>query len=102
MPYNTKGHHTWRVTNAGTAPLSLLVLERSCGCTTPNLSKEKATLVAAGSHYDVTLSWTAAKPDKMSATIKVGTNDPSRPEFTLAIAGKISPPVTAAHGAPAP
>jgi hypothetical protein len=83
-----EGTHDFTIENRGAAPLKLAAGETSCRCTVSKLENEE---VAPGKSTKVTLNW---KPKgvigKYKQTAKIKTNDPARPEITLAVSGEIA------------
>jgi hypothetical protein len=93
---NSSGHHDFRLTNAGTGALVLRQGKSTCGCCTcvckTQLPDEGKIL--PGASAAATLKWTIKRftgAYHQSSTIL--TNDPDRPEVTLAVSGRIVPTV---------
>jgi hypothetical protein len=87
MAVGETGRHTFRVRNAGTAPLLLKQGRTSCKCT---LSRLTADAVPPGGSAEVELEWKPEKPEaEFSKYATFGTNDPQRRRFTLSIEGAV-------------
>ncbi len=66
------------------------MLEQSCGCTVSSIPKGKEVMIGPRGSTDLILKWKVSKPGgKMSSVVKFGTNDPDKPEFTLAVIGSV-------------
>jgi len=77
--------HTFRFKNAGDAPLKLLAVHDSCGCTTTSASAKE---VAAGGAGELTVAvHTALLRDKILKHVYVDTDDPATPRATLTLEG---------------
>jgi hypothetical protein len=82
------GSHEFTLSNVGRGPLKLSAGESSCRCTTSELSRES---IPPGRSAKVTVTWKPAQklgPYKQGA--KILTNDPSQPQVTLTVSGKIT------------
>jgi hypothetical protein len=76
-------------TNKGTSPLLIYKALASCGCTTPEFSKEP---IAPGATSTVKVSYqTADRPGSFHKTITLYTNDPEAPNVVLIISGSVIP-----------
>ena len=88
-----KGEHTFVVRNEGNANLSLKVLNKSCSCTSVDLSR---ATVPPGRDAHITIHW---EPNTSGGSyqqgVEIGTNDPARLRFQLAVRGVYSAPVIA-------
>ena len=95
MSQQTKAKHTWKITNKGEGDLELwLVGNTSCSCTIASLKDGKKAEVKPGGSTNIDLDWnTKTFENEYSQTATIGTNDPSRPTFTLLVRGKVHPPV---------
>ncbi len=95
MSQQTEGSHSWKITNKGEGDLELwLEGKTSCSCTIASLKDGKKAQVKPGESTTIDLEWnTKTFENDYSQTATIGTNDPSRPSFTLAVKGKVFPPV---------
>jgi len=95
MSQQSKAKHAWKVTNKGEGDLELwLDGHTSCSCTVASLVEGKKEVIKPGESKDVELEWnTKTFKDNYLQTATIGTNDPSRPTFTLQVKGKVFPPV---------
>jgi len=95
MSQQSKGKHTWKITNKGEGDLELwLEGKTSCSCTIASLGEGKKELVKPGASKNVDLEWnTKTFENDYTQTATIGTNDLSRPTFTLLVRGKVFPPV---------
>jgi len=88
-----EGQHTFTVRNEGESALTLKVLEKSCSCTSVDLSRSS---VARGQDAKITMKW---KPNNAGGSyrqgVEIGTNDPTRPRFQLFVEGVYSAPIIA-------
>ncbi len=87
------GEHSFTIRNEGNATLTLAMLNKSCSCTSVDLS---STSVAPGRDAKITMHW---KPNNAGGSyrqgVEIGTNDPARPRFQLFVEGVYSAPVIA-------
>ncbi len=84
----TNGRHDFVFKNVGEGPLKLVSGGTSCHCTSSGFSSNE---IPPGSSEKVTVSWRPfERVGPYEQTAKILTNDPSRPEVTLTISGKIS------------
>lgn len=82
------GSHDFVLTNTGDAPLTLTAGGTSCRCTMSSLEHES---IEPGGSAKVTLTWKPIdKPGPYQQTAKILTNDPSQPQVTLTISGRIT------------
>ena len=66
----------------------------SCSCTIASLTEDKKEVVKPGESKNIDLEWnTKTFENDYTQTATIGTNDPSRPTFTLLVRGKVYPPV---------
>jgi hypothetical protein len=95
MSQQTKRTHTWNVTNKGEGDLELwLEGKTSCSCTIASLANDKKELVKPGKSQKIDLEWnTKTFENDYTQTATIGTNDLTRPTFTLMVRGKVFPPV---------
>ena len=88
-----KGTHAFSIRNEGTAALTLEVLNKSCSCTSVDLSRSR---VSPGQDARITMKW---EPNNAGGSyrqgVEIGTNDPTRPRFQLFVEGVYSAPVIA-------
>jgi hypothetical protein len=84
----SSGSHDFVFANEGDGPLVLSVGKTSCRCTTSKLDRQR---VPPGGSTKVTLTWKAADNiGPYTQTASILTNDPVRPQVTLAITGQIT------------
>ncbi len=86
-----KGQHVFKVSNVGTAPLTLEVNKTTCSCT--GIDPQKQT-VAPGGTGSLTVKWNAERAMgffKQGGTVV--TNDESHPEIYFAIQGIFTAPI---------
>lgn len=82
------GSHDFVLTNVGDAPLTLTAGGTSCRCTMSSLERES---IQPGGSTKVTLTWKPIeKPGPYQQTAKILTNDPTQPQVTLTISGRIT------------
>jgi hypothetical protein len=94
--------HTWEVKNVGDADLELWMHESTCSCTIAKLSGATAmgaekpkVRVKPKQTTPIDLQWeTKTFEHEYVKGATIGTNDPSRPYFTLNVKGVVFPPVT--------
>ena len=88
-----KGEHSFTVRNEGKSALTLKVLEKSCSCTSVDLSRSS---VLPGQNARITMKW---EPNNTGGSyrqgVEIGTNDPARPRFQLFVEGVYSAPIIA-------
>jgi len=101
MAQETDGKHGWTFKNTGLGTLELRNLGTDCSCTIAQLGKPvdegRSTMlpVKPGSSEPIELTWKTRKFDgHYRKTARIGTNDPKRPEITLAVEGEVYPAVT--------
>jgi hypothetical protein len=100
LPQNTKHTHSWAVKNVGEGDLEMWMKSSTCSCTIAKLATKegeetKKVIVKPKDSTTIDLEWETkpgTTPDYgKSATI--GTNDLTRPTFTLNVKGKVFPPL---------
>ncbi len=102
-----KDSHTWEVKNVGEAELQLWLDHSTCSCTIAKLaaqdtaskdgtSKEKKIVrVKPNESIPIALQWeTKTFEHEYVKGATIGTNDPSRPYFSLNVKGVVFPPVS--------
>ena len=77
--------HEFEFTNNGSAPLLIMGVKPSCGCTTPEWTKEP---IPAGSAGFIKATYNAATPGVFSKTITVTSNVSGNP-VVLTIKGEV-------------
>lgn len=81
-----KVSHTFIIKNTGDAPLVITRVIASCGCTTPEWTKEP---IAAGKTGEIKVTYNpAGRPEPFSKTISVYSNG-KEGSFILTIKGKV-------------
>jgi len=95
MSQQSKATHSWKITNKGEGDLELwLDGETSCSCTVASLKNGKHELVKPGASKNIDLEWnTKTFKETYTQQATIGSNDPSRPTFTLQVRGKVFPPI---------
>ncbi len=80
--------HTFEFTNTGTAPVVISNAQPSCGCTTPDWTKDP---IMPGKTGKVTASFNSqGRPGNFSKTITVISNSET-PQIVLSIKGEVNP-----------
>ncbi len=80
--------YSFEVINTGTTPLFISKVQPSCGCTTPDWTKEP---IAPGAKGKVSASYgTQGRPGSFNKSIAVYSNDPDKPSVTIFIKGFVS------------
>jgi hypothetical protein len=107
MSQDTQGKHSWVFKNTGAGPLELRSLGSDCQCTVIQLGKadmpaDKRPLsltVKPGETESIDVEWKTNKVDgAYRKTARIGTNDPSHPEFPLVVEGTVRPAITLVPG----
>ncbi len=80
---------TFEFVNTGNAPLYLTNVKASCGCTTPEWSKEP--IQPGGKGYVKAAYNPANRPGKFNKSITVTTNETTQPTSVLYIKGEVIP-----------
>lgn len=94
-----KATYTFEFTNTGDAPIIVSNAQPSCGCTTPNWTKEP---VQPGKTGTITASFDSnGRPGKFNKTITV-TSNATVGSVTLAIGGDVIGKAATVAAAPAP
>jgi hypothetical protein len=87
MSRNEQRSHTFVVRNQGNGPLLLSFVDKSCMCTDVTISRSE---VPPGESTEITLVWTPSTINpEFEQTARFQTNDPSRIELDLTVAGKV-------------
>lgn len=88
MQRGTKRKHSFQVTNAGTAPLSVAVVSTTCKCTAGEM---KNNPIPAGESTELTLTWEAKTiPGTFRQTATLETNDPRARRVELTVEGQVT------------
>lgn len=91
--------YTFEFTNTGTAPVVISNAQASCGCTTPDWTKEP---VMPGKTGKVMASFNSqGRPGSFSKTVTVISNSET-PQIVLSIKGEVNPKVGGAEKASEP
>jgi hypothetical protein len=107
MAQDSEGKHSWVFKNTGAGPLELRNLGSDCSCTVIQIGKadipsDKRPLsltVKPGATESIDVTWKTNKVDgPYRKTAKIGTNDPSHPEFPLIVEGTVRPAITLVPG----
>lgn len=79
--------HTFVIENKGAAPLNILSVQPSCGCTTAPISQNT---VEPGKTTEIKAKFDSSRADgSVHKTINVSSNDPDNPGYTLEITGTV-------------
>ena len=90
MSQKTTGKHSWTVRNEGNADLELWMQSSTCQCTIAKFADKQRAIVKPGESTTIDLEWEtrdAIGDFEKGATI--GTNDPTKPNFTMNVKGLI-------------
>jgi hypothetical protein len=94
MSQQRTGNHSWVVRNLGKGELELWMESSTCMCTIAKLANGNKAVVKPGESTEIDLEWkTNNTVGVFNKGATIGTNDPSRPSFTLAAHGTVHPPV---------
>jgi hypothetical protein len=88
IPQGKKLNHVFTLKNKGDSPLSITRTKSSCGCTVVSLPRK--TIEPGGSVDLKTTFDSTTFGGKVTKTITVETNDPTKPNYTLTITGIVS------------
>jgi len=84
----TMATYEFNFKNTGTAPVILQNVQASCGCTTPNWTKDP---IAPGQSSKITVTYNSqGRPGSFNKTITV-TSNASRPTLVVLIKGTVQP-----------
>lgn len=97
IPQGTPASYTFIVTNTGKSPLIITNAAASCGCTTPDWTKEP---ILPGKKGFIKATYNAASPGAFMKTVTV-TSNASREMVTLTLKGEVKASQTTAP-APSP
>jgi len=88
-----KGEYAFVVRNEGNANLTLSMLDKTCSCTSVDISRAS---VPPGRDARITIHW---EPNNAGGSyqqaVEIGTNDPTRPRFQLRVKGVYATPIIA-------
>ncbi|MGC8641740.1 MAG: DUF1573 domain-containing protein [Isosphaeraceae bacterium] len=89
------GTHKWRVKNQGKGNLEIFLAGSNCMCTVAKLSEQGTKqVVKPGESTDIEVEWkTKNQVGEFAKYVKIGTNDPIRPEFLLNVHGNVHTPI---------
>ncbi|WP_124640076.1 MULTISPECIES: DUF1573 domain-containing protein [Amniculibacterium] len=82
------GHRYFAVKNTGKKPLILSNVKASCGCTTPEWSKDP---ILPGKTALIKVGYNTASNGFFKKNIEVFSNDPEKSRITLNITGTVDP-----------
>ena len=68
IPQGRPAHHVFEIVNTGTSPLKLENVQASCGCTTPDWSKEA---IAPGASSKITVGYNAYAEGSFEKTVTI-------------------------------
>lgn len=80
IPQGKPVTHIFTFTNTGTTPLKLDNVQASCGCTTPEWSKDE---VAPGATSKITVGYNAANEGDFTKTITITYNNSQTKQLTI-------------------
>jgi hypothetical protein len=80
IPQGKPVYHTFQISNRGTTPLMLDNVQTSCGCTTPEWSKEP---IAPGANASVKVGYNAAAEGHFEKLITLTYNGNSTKQITI-------------------
>ncbi|MBX7094613.1 MAG: DUF1573 domain-containing protein [Flavobacteriales bacterium] len=83
---NSVVEHVFVFKNTGTAPLVISDVERSCGCTTPEWSKDP---IPPGGKGVIKVHYDSKRVGVFTKSITVKSNDPDEPAKLIRIKGQI-------------
>lgn len=81
------GHRYFTVKNTGDKPLILSEVKPSCGCTTPEWSKDP---ILPGKTAQIKVGYNTNSPGAFSKIIEVFSNDPNNSRTVLTIKGEVA------------
>ena len=85
---------TIKIFNDGDAPLEIIKIQASCGCTSVTRPEGEKARIAPGANLELPIAYTAKdKPGKESSVVVVTTNDPARPALTVPLTAYVNMPV---------
>jgi len=103
MSQQTSATHAWEIKNVGEGVLDLWQESTTCSCTVAKLRakgeegevQKKVVKIKPGDSTKIDLEWQTknSKGEDYAQGATIGTNDPSRPSFSLTVKGKVYPPV---------
>src|SRR4051794_3351233 len=94
MAVQKTGTKNWKVTNKGEADLELSMISSTCMCTIAKFKEGAKAVVKPGESTEIALEWkTNNAVGDYSKGATIGTNDPSLPEFKLAVHGRVHTPL---------
>ena len=96
METNGKGRHEFVLANRGDQPLTLRRNKSSCGCCTCVCDAQlpEQGIIGPGESAKVTLRWAIKQyTGAFKQSVTLATNDPGRPNVTLAVIGRVTPTV---------
>lgn len=85
---NSNGNRVFTLTNKGDKPLILSNVKASCGCTTPEWSKDP---ILPGKSTEIKVGYNTGIVGPFSKQIEVFSNDPQNGRIVLNITGKVNP-----------
>ncbi|MFA6260987.1 MAG: DUF1573 domain-containing protein [Bacteroidia bacterium] len=89
IPQGTPASFTFTFKNTGKSPLIVTSASASCGCTTPEWTKEP---IKKGGKGFVKATYNAASVGPFTKQITVRTNDPKKETLNLTIKGEVKAP----------
>lgn len=85
---NSDGHRFFTITNTGDKPLILSNVKPSCGCTTPEWSKDP---IMPGKSAKIKVGYNTASVAPFNKMIEVFSNDPVNSRSVIYIKGEVTP-----------
>ena len=82
--------HVFKFTNRGNAPLEVIGVNASCGCTSALLSSNKISPGQSG-ELEVTIATEGLNTPEISKTVSITSNDPRQPQVVLSLTAELVP-----------
>jgi hypothetical protein len=94
LPQRATGKHAWVVRNEGQSELILHMISSTCSCTLAKFKNGEKAVVPPGETTEIVLEYeTRENNGDYEKGAEIGTNDPSLPQFSLHVRGKVFPAV---------
>ncbi|MBP1597005.1 MAG: hypothetical protein H6Q05_2382 [Acidobacteria bacterium] len=82
--------HVFKFTNKGSAPLEVISVNASCGCTSTLLSSQKIAPGQSG-QLEVTIATEGLNTPEINKTVSITSNDPRQPQVILSLTAELVP-----------
>lgn len=92
VKHSSEGHRYFTVTNTGDKPLIISNVQASCGCTTPEWSKDP---IMPGKSAQLKVGYNTTIVGPFAKIIEVYSNDPENSRTVINIKGNVQPATTA-------